>query len=237
MSMTDRLTNTLAVCAIAALAIILWALSIAFVQRDANRKNLPGYQQVIWLVLAALFPFVGALAYLFARELDRFFSPPQERRPVPRGRITADKRPENPGKRMPTIAAADLSRQTVVDLTPITGDARARGRQAARERAGLSLHFLAGPLAGRRFAIQSLPARIGRGPLAAIRLDDDPGVSRQHAEIYENAGLLRIRDLKSSHGTYLNGKNITDEILNPGDQLSIGLSTVMFMVEDQGGRS
>jgi hypothetical protein len=232
MSMTDQLSNTLVICGTAVFALLLWALSIAFVLRDVNRRNLPGYEQVIWLVLAALLPLVGGLAYLFARGLDRFLSPRPAKNPEPVKRVTADQVPQDLGKRMPTIAAGDLYRQTIAELGPVVSAGGARGR-----RADMFLLFLAGPLAGRKFTIEDLPVRIGRGPLASLSLDDDQGVSRQHAEIYESAGLLRIRDLKSTHGTYLNGKSITDENLNPGDHLSVGLSTLVFMVEGEDGVS
>ena len=66
-----------------------------------------------------------------------------------------------------------------------------------------------------------------------LSLDTDQGVSRQHAEIYANEGRLRIRDLDSRHGTYLNGKRITDESLNPGDRFSVGQSTVVLTVKNQ----
>ncbi len=59
-----------------------------------------------------------------------------------------------------------------------------------------------------------------------IGLDDDLGVSRQHAEIYDQAGVLRIRDLKSTHGTQVNGFSIDDKSLDPGDQIRIGASTL-----------
>ena len=48
-------------------------------------------------------------------------------------------------------------------------------------------------------------------------------VSRKHCEINKVKGKLKIRDLGSSNGTYINGKRITEEAeVNPGDYLQIG---------------
>jgi pSer/pThr/pTyr-binding forkhead associated (FHA) protein len=107
---------------------------------------------------------------------------------------------------------------------------------AGTEKTGRGSAYLessAGPVAGLRFTIQTLPLRIGRGPQVALSLEADQGVSRQHAEIYESAGRLRIRDLQSTHGTFVNGRRITDESLSSGDQISLGLSTLVFTMEDR----
>ena len=73
-------------------------------------------------------------------------------------------------------------------------------------------------------------SRIGRGSEAQIRLDGDLGVSRQHAQIYEQSGVLRVRDLQSTHGTAVNGFSIADKSLDPGDRIRVGLSTLLVKV-------
>jgi pSer/pThr/pTyr-binding forkhead associated (FHA) protein len=72
------------------------------------------------------------------------------------------------------------------------------------------------------FELSPLPQRIGRGPEATIPLDADLNVSRSHAEVYEWKGLLRIRDLGSTHGTLINGVPVTDQSFNLGDHVSVG---------------
>lgn len=57
-------------------------------------------------------------------------------------------------------------------------------------------------------------------------------VSRKHCEINQDQGILRIRDLGSSNGTYINGKKITEAVLNPGDKVKIG--SVSFGVQIDG---
>ena len=47
-------------------------------------------------------------------------------------------------------------------------------------------------------------------------------VSRKHCELDANAGAIKIRDLGSRNGTFLNGQRIDEAQLNPGDQISVG---------------
>ncbi|MGA2914891.1 MAG: FHA domain-containing protein [Sedimentisphaerales bacterium] len=57
-------------------------------------------------------------------------------------------------------------------------------------------------------------------------------VSRRHCQLSQNDGLVVIRDLSSSNGTYLNGKKIDEEILaKPGDTLQIGPLTFMIQID------
>ena len=48
------------------------------------------------------------------------------------------------------------------------------------------------------------------------------GVSRRHCEINQDNGRLKIRDLDSRNGTYLNGKKVSESLINPGDRVSVG---------------
>jgi EAL domain-containing protein (putative c-di-GMP-specific phosphodiesterase class I) len=70
----------------------------------------------------------------------------------------------------------------------------------------------------RRVAVHPLPYRIGRRPGLGLTLPSD-GVSKEHAEIYEDDSGLRVRDLGSKNGTFLNRKRITDSPLQEGDIL------------------
>ena len=230
--MTDQLTNALTLSCFALLGLLLWVFCIVFVMRDVKRRDLPGYEQAAWLVLAVLLPVIGGIAYLFARFLDRIFSPSAAKKSNPKKRITAYKNPDKPARRLPTIAAVDTYRPTLANLNLSADAGLAKGK-----RSSIYLEIQAGPIVGLKFYIETLPVCIGRGPQAALSLDADQGISRQHAEIYEKTGHLRIRDLKSTHGTYLNGKRISDESLNLGDHLSIGLSTLVLLVEDQDAAS
>lgn len=55
-------------------------------------------------------------------------------------------------------------------------------------------------------------------------------VSRKHCELFEKKGLLLVKDLGSSNGTFVNGKRVKDQlVLEPGAELTIG--GVKFRVE------
>jgi pSer/pThr/pTyr-binding forkhead associated (FHA) protein len=47
-------------------------------------------------------------------------------------------------------------------------------------------------------------------------------VSRDHCVISEEHGTLRVKDLGSTNGTFANGQSVTEQVLRPGDQLTIG---------------
>lgn len=47
--------------------------------------------------------------------------------------------------------------------------------------------------------------------------------SSNHCKIYRSSGLLKIRDLRSSNGTYVNGKRINEKTLVDGDIINISV--------------
>ena len=48
-------------------------------------------------------------------------------------------------------------------------------------------------------------------------------VSRRHCELFEKKGLLLVKDLGSSNGTYVNGQRVEGQrVLEPGDEITIG---------------
>src|SRR5262245_6945670 len=61
---------------------------------------------------------------------------------------------------------------------------------------------------------------------------DDASVSRSHAEIRLCDGHLRVTDLKSHNGTFVNGRPIRDAELSPGQHIRFG--KIAFVVEDPG---
>ena len=73
----------------------------------------------------------------------------------------------------------------------------------------------------KHFALSSTVTTVGR------RQDCDlciplMVVSRRHCQINQDQGQLKIRDLGSRNGTFVNGQQIDHANLNPGDQLHIG---------------
>ena len=71
---------------------------------------------------------------------------------------------------------------------------------------------------------------IGRDPGNPVPLDRDTTTSRRHAQITAEGGAFRIQDLGSSNGTYVNGTRITETVLQPGDEVSIGGTRFRFEV-------
>jgi pSer/pThr/pTyr-binding forkhead associated (FHA) protein len=50
----------------------------------------------------------------------------------------------------------------------------------------------------------------------------EPSVSSHHCEVLLNGTEVRVRDLNSTNGTYINGEKITESVLKPGQTLRLG---------------
>jgi EAL domain-containing protein (putative c-di-GMP-specific phosphodiesterase class I) len=72
-----------------------------------------------------------------------------------------------------------------------------------------------------RTPVQPLPFRIGRSPGLQLVLPS-VHVSKAHAEIYTDGLALRVRDLGSRNGTFLNRDPVADATLHEGDVLHVG---------------
>jgi FHA domain-containing protein len=196
---------------------LIWAGSLAAVYWDLRqRRGLPRAEQIAWLALAAIVPGLGLLAYLLFKVLGRAFPLPDSyiSAGASKRRVTLLRPVPEAAARTGTIAAADLVRETVAERPTVPPP-------------GVRLAVVGGPHAGQELAAQTLPARLGRGGEAALRLDRDQGVSRDHAEIYWQAGGLHIRDLGSTHGTSVNGHSVQDAAISGGDKIEVGLSTLV----------
>ena len=87
-----------------------------------------------------------------------------------------------------------------------------------------------GPNAGQRVpldsAVDGTPLLIGRGPDAAIRLDDDY-VSTRHARIGVSGDTWYVEDLGSTNGTYIGNQRLTQATaIQLGTQVRIGKTTL-----------
>ena len=74
---------------------------------------------------------------------------------------------------------------------------------------------------------------VGRSPEAQIRLRDE-GISRAHVEIIVEGGRVRVRDLGSRNGTFLNGERADARELRDGDKLSVGEATLLLFTCQDG---
>jgi pSer/pThr/pTyr-binding forkhead associated (FHA) protein len=58
-------------------------------------------------------------------------------------------------------------------------------------------------------------------------------VSRQHCEIVAAGDTLKVHDLGSSNGTFVNDKRVAETELKPGDRLRVGPVTFFVQVDGQ----
>jgi hypothetical protein len=80
------------------------------------------------------------------------------------------------------------------------------------------LRGVGGPHHGRSFTLQS-PRVVGRDPAADIVIDD-PAFAPRHASIELHDGKVLLRDLGSEDGSLVNGIQVRDGWLQPGDQVA-----------------
>src|SRR5688572_1755336 len=57
---------------------------------------------------------------------------------------------------------------------------------------------------------------------------DDPSVSGSHCEVILSDGTVRLRDVGSTNGTFINGVQVSDVTLEPDQHIQIGNVTVLF---------
>jgi hypothetical protein len=230
MEITDTLLRALLGAALLLLYAGAWIAGVVYVSRDAHLRGLPGWLRALW-VLLALVPMLGLTIYVYY--YSRLFTPsvPLHSGTQPRMRITLPRAPTDL-PRHPTMPVAALRNNLHIATAPVP--AMARDGSFAPEAAPLRLAVVEGPHSGQEFAIGALPAQIGRGAESLVRLDGDLGVSRRHAELYQQAGVLRLRDLRSAHGTLVNGFTINDKGLMPGDKIQVG--HLLLVVRGSDGR-
>ncbi len=83
----------------------------------------------------------------------------------------------------------------------------------------------------RDFPVKSKIATIGRRQDCELRIPTHD-VSRQHCRLDLTGDKPVLKDLGSSNGTYVNGQQISEKQLNPGDVLTIG--PVAFLIQIDG---
>lgn len=85
---------------------------------------------------------------------------------------------------------------------------------------------------GQRHPLTKSRTVIGRGSDADITIPD-AGTSRRHVEILWDGKRAMVRDLKSTNGTQLNGRKVTEAALEPGAVVTIGRTRIVFRVVAQ----
>ncbi|HSB71798.1 MAG TPA: EAL domain-containing protein [Candidatus Methylomirabilis sp.] len=82
--------------------------------------------------------------------------------------------------------------------------------------------------------LSPLPFRIGRYAGLELTLPAT-SVSREHAEFYGEGDRLRLRDLGSTNGTFVNRKRIRDEAVSDGDIIHFGEVEFRLGLQASGG--
>ncbi len=80
---------------------------------------------------------------------------------------------------------------------------------------------------GKQFELTGDQAGIGRDSSNRIKLHDTE-VSRRHAEFVRSAEGYRLVDRGSVNGTFVNNQSIRDVLLQPGDQIQIGQTILVY---------
>ena len=133
---------------------------------------------------------------------------------------------------------AGKKRDTAAMDAPETDRLRARILEA-RARATEAGTWMLESSAGNGDALQRtpilpLPFRVGRKSDLELVLTS-PHVSKAHAEIYSDGEALRVRDLGSRNGTFLNRQPVSDAALHRGDILHFGDLEFRIAGEDTAG--
>jgi hypothetical protein len=72
------------------------------------------------------------------------------------------------------------------------------------------------------------PFELGRTREADVFLRDHE-VSRRHARFESHNGVIYLEDLKSSNGTFLNGRRVTEAIeVRAGDEIDVGTTRLVL---------
>jgi S-DNA-T family DNA segregation ATPase FtsK/SpoIIIE len=102
---------------------------------------------------------------------------------------------------------------------------------------GVELVIVGGPNAGRRIPLRDGAQVLGRAGHADIALDD-PSVSREHVRVEVDGTTVRVTDLRSRNGTFIEGRAITStEDLEPGRVLEVGSTLLSVESGSAGGAS
>jgi pSer/pThr/pTyr-binding forkhead associated (FHA) protein len=87
----------------------------------------------------------------------------------------------------------------------------------------LTLTVIQGPALGAQFVVspEQSPRTVGRSPVSDVCVPDE-WLADRHFAVYFDGARAVLRDLGTSHGTYVNGTGVTECTLDHGDQIAAG---------------
>jgi pSer/pThr/pTyr-binding forkhead associated (FHA) protein len=92
------------------------------------------------------------------------------------------------------------------------------------------------PPIGAEFALSSARLRIGRAEHLDICINHR-SISREHAELVQQGDSYRVIDLASANGVRVNGDDVQNAIVSPGDVLELGQVRLKFIPEGEAYRA
>ncbi|MCA9035024.1 MAG: FHA domain-containing protein [Planctomycetaceae bacterium] len=98
--------------------------------------------------------------------------------------------------------------------------------------ARVTLSVLEGLERGRVYRNLETPISIGREEDNSIQLNDER-VSRLHAKLQEDQGLVLFTDLHSTNGSRVNGHPVQLRVLRAGDHIQIGRCTLLYGSDEE----
>ena len=125
---------------------------------------------------------------------------------------------------IPKVGGEDSGEQA--EVSESTADAHAGAVESLPAGSAL-LVVKRGPNAGSRFLLDQEVTTAGRHPDSDIFLDDVT-VSRRHAEFRRDPAGVKVRDVGSLNGTYLNRGRIEQAELAGGDEVQIGKYRLVY---------
>jgi Nif-specific regulatory protein len=90
---------------------------------------------------------------------------------------------------------------------------------------------ITGPIKGTTIPLDVAETVVGRDPANAVPIND-PLVSRRHCSVLNSSGQIRLVDLESLNGTFVNGAPTREKTLEHGDRIKIGASQFVFLFHD-----
>jgi pSer/pThr/pTyr-binding forkhead associated (FHA) protein len=93
-----------------------------------------------------------------------------------------------------------------------------------------ALVSLTGTTAGNEYDLDAPKLVVGRGPEAHLRFEDT-AMSREHAVFELTDEGFRVRDLGSTNGVAVNGKDALIADLQHGDRVALGEHTFQYVLE------
>lgn len=154
---------------------------------------------------------------------------PPTPQPVPTAETIPPPPPIQPAQTPQTAAVQSPSTpQTAQSPAPPTQSPDQAAERPAPSPVSARLAIVKGAREGTEFPLTSAQITIGRSKAGNDLVLNDPQASRNHAVISMENGVYTIKDLQSTNGTIVNGRQITSRVLVDGDVIEIGDTVLVF---------